>query len=730
MRMYSIEIENRRSLRYMILSCTMSALCGCTPDMPIWIGDSDSLALGVFVEARIRVALEVEGESEIDALVSLERPTGLTPLREKDWSSAIIDASNAAIACADVEQDRVVRIYQHVPIVRLRLDQATLERITMCPGVRAVGIEPPPMHPYLAESVPLVNADAARRAGYTGAGTSVAVIDTYVDSSNSFLSGRVVVSEGSGTCGTHGTMTAAIAAGGCGSSYCGVAPSASILAFNMGGGEDCRILNYIDALDSVVTYASTYNIAAVNMSFGSGPEEGEVYTDETSCVAAGGTAARTALETVYLANVLPVAATGNDGNSTGVNSPACLPKAMAVVASWDESFPGTTNFTNCSDENPARDDLACFSNGSSALVDIAAPGAMIASAGFAPSAGTSVAAPHVAGVAALVRQAHPTWTALCMEQAIRSTTHFVSDSRNGATYPRLDATDAINASPSGVDEHCFDDDGTLNGTDEDCSGAASDNAVDAPSWYLDTDGDFYGDDNSVVRSCTQPSGHVSIPGDCDDLDPYTYPGAAEAESESACMTDADLDGFGTASPRGGITAGTDCNDANDEVYPGAQEGCNGIDNDCSGAVAAWEEDTYYEDHVFFMDCEDMDHDGSSFYDGDCNPWDNLVYPGAAERCNGQDDACVGSLADDEADYDQDGWMACEGDCVDTDSFTFPYAQELRNGYDANCVEGDEQGMISGCGACSITDRGHPSDTVVWLVLGWTAVGLLRRRRGL
>ena len=56
-------------------------------------------------------------------------------------------------------------------------------------------------------------------------------------------------------------------------------------------------------------------------------------------------------------------------------------------------------------------------------------------------------------------------------------------------------------------------------------------------------------------------------GDCDDDDSITYPGAAESDSSTACMTDADGDGYGSDSPLSGVTAGTDCDDTNSNFSP-------------------------------------------------------------------------------------------------------------------------------------------------------------------
>ena len=78
--------------------------------------------------------------------------------------------------------------------------------------------------------------------------------------------------------------------------------------------------------------------------------------------------------------------------------------------------------------------------------------------------------------------------------------------------------------------------------------------------------------------------------DCDDSDPYTFPGAAENESATACMTDADGDGYGSDV---GIFPGTDCNDYDDSISPGAEEVCDSQDNNCNGDI---DEETDFNDN--------------------------------------------------------------------------------------------------------------------------------------
>ena len=57
--------------------------------------------------------------------------------------------------------------------------------------------------------------------------------------------------------------------------------------------------------------------------------------------------------------------------------------------------------------------------------------------------------------------------------------------------------------------------------------------------------------------------------DCDDTDPNTHPGAAEMESTTECMTDADGDGFGAKISVG--ASGHDCDDTDALSFPGSED---------------------------------------------------------------------------------------------------------------------------------------------------------------
>lgn len=161
------------------------------------------------------------------------------------------------------------------------------------------------------------------------------------------------------------------------------------------------------------------------------------------------------------------------------------------------------------------------------------------------------------------------------------------------------------------------------------------------------------------------------PDDCNDSDPFTYPGATELcdgldNSCDGLVPPEEVDGDGD----GATVCGGDCDDANPAVGPGKVEVCDGADTNCDGVLLAGGE-------------TDADSDGQRTCDGDCNDADATIFSGATEACDGIDSNCDGSTAG-EADSDKDGFRGCEGDCNDADASISPSSTEICDNVDENC----------------------------------------------
>lgn len=228
-----------------------------------------------------------------------------------------------------------------------------------------------------------------------GAGVSAYVVDTGVLASHTEFSGRITAGwtavadgRGSGDCNGHGTHVAGTVAG---TTY-GVAKAATIVPVRVldctGSGFNSDV---VAGLDWIAANHAAGAPAVVNLSLGG----------------AASTAVDSALQGVINDGVTAVVAAGNSAADACDSSPARLPAAVTVAAS------------------DSADRQASFSNFGS-CVDLYAPGVGITSAYYTSStatasmSGTSMAAPHTAGAAAVLLSQNPALTPAQVASALTS----------------------------------------------------------------------------------------------------------------------------------------------------------------------------------------------------------------------------------------------------------------------------------------------------------------------
>lgn len=290
-------------------------------------------------------------------------------------------------------------------------------------------------------SVPHIHAPEAWAAGYDGTGVKVAVLDTGYDATHPDLADAVAQSQNFTTDASvvdqngHGTHVASTIVGSgaaSGGKYRGVAPGAKLLVGKVldstGYGQDSMVL-------AGMQWAVNQGADVVSMSLGGDTSDG---TDVLSSAVD---------ELSQTSDALFVVAAGNNGGmgDSSVTAPGAATDALTVGAVDDS------------------DQLADFSGRGPRYADgavkpeIVAPGVGIVAARAAGTAlgvpvddrytsldGTSMATPHVAGVAAIVKQEHPAWDGERLKAVLAGSAVGVDDDNPFHTGDgRVDALTAI-----------------------------------------------------------------------------------------------------------------------------------------------------------------------------------------------------------------------------------------------------------------------------------------------
>jgi hypothetical protein len=404
-----------------------------------------STQAGITMPQRLTDQVAAEGSAPVIVGVRM----AFTPEGDLGGPDDVARQREAIERAIDDVADRVVtagmtvyRRFSFIPYFTTRVTAAQLAELATLPGVASIE-EDRVTYPVLASSVPLIGANTSHAAGFTGSGWSVAILDTGVEKTHAFMGGRVTaeacysnaggaggltsVCPGGVTSSTavgsgvncsasmpqcfHGTHVAGIAAGAAGVNgnipLGGVAPGANIIAMQVfsrtdsattcqgapGGVPPCVVSftsDQIAALQQVLVIAGAGNVngvAAANMSLG------DASSNATNCDAANG-ALKTAIDNLASIGIATAIASGNNSVTTGVAFPACISSAVSVGATNDS------------------DVIASFTSRFPGMVDLMAPGVSITSSTtggvYITAQGTSMAAPHVAGAWAVLKQAVPT----------------------------------------------------------------------------------------------------------------------------------------------------------------------------------------------------------------------------------------------------------------------------------------------------------------------------------
>ncbi|MBA2693374.1 MAG: S8 family serine peptidase [Rubrobacter sp.] len=278
---------------------------------------------------------------------------------------------------------------------------------------------------FLDESVPLIGADTVNEElGFTGEGVGVAVIDSGVDGTHgdvrfpertvqnvkilgdNIFTGQTIALENqpnTDTSSGHGTHVASTVGGDgteSGGRYAGVAPDADLVG--VGAGDTLFILYALEAFDYVLENQEEHNIQIVSNSYGT---SGEFDPEDPLNVAT---------KAAHDAGMTVVFAAGNAGPEEDTLNPYAVAPWVIGVAAGEKDGQTLAEFSS---RGRPGDELY--------KPDITAPGVDVDAARsltcaictsgpenprYATLSGTSMATPHVSGVAALMEEANPNLT--------------------------------------------------------------------------------------------------------------------------------------------------------------------------------------------------------------------------------------------------------------------------------------------------------------------------------
>ena len=402
------------------------------------------------------VSAALTSESRVQVMVELSTPSGnraeaVDPATRRAEVARQRTAVLSAVTSADFQE--TVQ-FQLVPALAGFVTATGVQKLASHPGVARIDVDEGATT-NLDESVPLVNADEQHARGNRGQGVVVAVLDTGIDRDHPDLSDGLIAeacflnaTQGAkcpnGTARQsgpnsapddtgHGTQVTGVIASNGVRAPVGMAPDAQYVAVKVlyrnpvtGRGTAASNADIVAALEYV--YHERQDVRVINMSLGTrrtATQNYPAHCDRVDAITSAYASIINDLKWRPTNPALTIAASGNDSDPGAMNAPACAQGAVSV---------GSTT---------KQDQIAGTSN-SSATLDLLAPGVNITTSSpdntVATVSGTSFAAPHVAGCAALVLNENSRLISTELEARLVSSPVRIVDSRNGLSFPRLDCS--------------------------------------------------------------------------------------------------------------------------------------------------------------------------------------------------------------------------------------------------------------------------------------------------
>lgn len=441
------------------------------------------------------ISAELQCGEDPRVVVLLKEPPEFLSLTRGAIKQSVKTLQEGVLKSLQKADYTLVHQYQSLPgIAMIVHSQSALDSLSKHPSVERVDLDQGGAG-VLDQSRPWIKANQAHALGIVGSGQTVAVLDSGIDSDHPDLQNDIAhqhcyCTTGTDCCPTggqtgdgpgsaeddhgHGTHVAGIITAEGVEAPLGIAPNTKIVAVKVMDSSNsfCCASDISAALDWVLNNRS--DVSAINMSLSTFAR----FSGDCDAATAWTATMGSAVDQLRAAGVLSIAAAGNDSDKAAMGAPACLAGSIAVGATADDS-----------------DSVAVFSNSGTSL-DVLAPGQSITSTqrggGFTTFNGTSMAAPHVAALAALLHQRNAAVNAEDVAKCLTTSPVQIGDPSNAIIIrPRIDVPSALDA--CAVKEVCGGFDVTVSRnvlSGEHLSCTASNTISFNPGFFVQKEGSF------------------------------------------------------------------------------------------------------------------------------------------------------------------------------------------------------------------------------------------------
>jgi subtilisin family serine protease len=351
----------------------------------------------------------------------------------------------------------IMEVSDYIDQIHVRLPVGMLDEVSLLPDVAEV-CAIPRLKTYLDSSGNAINMPDVYSIGFTGQGTTIAVLDTGIDGNHEAFQGGKILAFKDYTVWPpqirsaydddgHGTHCASIAAGnppgggGSGGRYRGMAYNADLLIARVLGASTYGYV--VEAVNWVVSNRNTYNVHVMSLSIGTVNQQGgPIHSDSMN----------SACNDAVGYGIVVCAAAGNDGeDGLHIGSPGNAPHVVTVGSSNDfgqlSSFssrgPGISTGAMKPDVLAPGEYIKAARASGTSMGGAGWTNGVVDPTNYIGAQGTSMSCPHVAGVAAILREANSDTSPGDIRNALRESAPNANNPNNDRGCGMIDAKDAL-----------------------------------------------------------------------------------------------------------------------------------------------------------------------------------------------------------------------------------------------------------------------------------------------